>query len=860
MSSSRYEVLGQIAEGGLGTVYKAYDRNLRREVALKRVRADSPEEATAQAEQLFSEARTLSTLQHPHIVTIFDVGKDEQGAYIVMELLKGETLEDIIARGALNPFDFRELVTQTLEGMVAAHSTGLIHLDIKPQNFMVIWLPTGKFQIKILDFGLSMLAHTPTVQEMNDDGSILGSIFFMAPEQFERSPVDVRTDLYSLGCVFYFALTQSYPFQGDTGPEVMASHLYHSLVPLEQLRPDLPPMVCRWVEWLICRKPEDRPVTVAQAYEWFLAGQAPTPEPPVVPAVAASVPVAVAIPESATDPASLPGSTQMIGGGPRVVRPPGAHTGKVSQMLRQSGPRSTRTGPITQAVGHRPAPKPVARIVNIATAAAPVHLIEKKPLPKALTLWAPIGVGAIIVLFFGYKFTTDFMAGKKLQTWANSGAPANVSGGDVSLLLGFMDDLDNGKIASQVLGKIADTGNAENLIAGYLRNTQSSLGVKNVALAIAARGGPASATEPLIKQLGKTKETDVRVAIWQALGRTGEPADSSTLVGALSSPSDEEMRAAEAAFVSVAQKEGDANLASQPYLTAFRANSNDEATKAMLLRVLGKIGGSGSMDDLLKNLENSSPMVRNAAAAAFTSWPNAEPLPALLNAQSSAKDSLIRTNIINTIGDLAGLAGEVPQEEIAKKLIEAYGKTTDNREQVIVAQSLARIVHPSVVTFFEELAKKDPRRQAITTPGIKYINDTLAKAVPIGDGTSLPMLKANLSPGPMLITDGIVMNWLGMSDQISWHVTIDKPGQYEIQLSQSSNAATPGSYVVSFGKSMLLKKVEKTSSLREFKSVNAGKVQLSKPGNYFLWIRPKQILSGDPLMRLKEVTLKRVGG
>src|SRR6185436_3538004 len=102
MSQNRYEVLGKIADGGLGSVFKAYDRNLRREVALKRVKADTPEEASQQAAQLFEEARTLSTLQHPHIVTIFDVGQDEQGAYIVMELLKGETLEDIIERGALN--------------------------------------------------------------------------------------------------------------------------------------------------------------------------------------------------------------------------------------------------------------------------------------------------------------------------------------------------------------------------------------------------------------------------------------------------------------------------------------------------------------------------------------------------------------------------------------------------------------------------------------------------------------------------------------------------------------------------------------------------------------------------------------
>src|SRR6476659_2505645 len=101
MSQIRYEVLGKIADGGLGSVYKAYDRNLRREVALKRVLAESPEQAERQADQLMEEARNLSTLQHPHVVTIFDVGRDEEGAYIVMELLKGETLENIIERGAL---------------------------------------------------------------------------------------------------------------------------------------------------------------------------------------------------------------------------------------------------------------------------------------------------------------------------------------------------------------------------------------------------------------------------------------------------------------------------------------------------------------------------------------------------------------------------------------------------------------------------------------------------------------------------------------------------------------------------------------------------------------------------------------
>src|SRR3954469_2466329 len=99
MSQNRYEVLGKIADGGLGSVFKAYDRNLRREVALKRVKADSPEQAEQQADQLMTEARALSSLRHPHIFPIYDVGRDEEGAYLIMELLKGETLENIIERG-----------------------------------------------------------------------------------------------------------------------------------------------------------------------------------------------------------------------------------------------------------------------------------------------------------------------------------------------------------------------------------------------------------------------------------------------------------------------------------------------------------------------------------------------------------------------------------------------------------------------------------------------------------------------------------------------------------------------------------------------------------------------------------------
>ncbi len=176
-----------------------------------------------------------------------------------MELLKGETFDETINRGALTFDDFRNVVTQTLEALIAAHHTGLIHRDLKPSNLMVNWMPSGKFQIKILDFGLAKFSKQPSVQTIDQGDAILGSIYFMAPEQFERIPLDARTDLYSMGCMYYQSLTGKYPFDGDTAPMVMASHLQNRVQPLANLRPDLPLWLCDWVMWLISRKMDDRP-------------------------------------------------------------------------------------------------------------------------------------------------------------------------------------------------------------------------------------------------------------------------------------------------------------------------------------------------------------------------------------------------------------------------------------------------------------------------------------------------------------------------------------------------------------------------------------------------------------------------
>jgi serine/threonine protein kinase len=263
--NERYEMLAPIGEGGLGTVFRARDTQTGREVALKRILAGKSGGCGTAVDALIREARQQSLVQHPNIVAVYDFGVDAAGGFIVMELAQGENLEEVIMRGALTAADFDALVRQTLDGTRAVHAQGLLHLDLKPGNLMLLRLPEGGLQVKILDFGLAKAVPPKGGLQVPPGGGLLGSVYFMAPEQFEGSAVDVRTDLYALGCLFYYALTQQHPFGGETKPQVMVAHLHHRTQPLGALRPDLPAPTVQWVEWLINRLPANRPGSAAEA-------------------------------------------------------------------------------------------------------------------------------------------------------------------------------------------------------------------------------------------------------------------------------------------------------------------------------------------------------------------------------------------------------------------------------------------------------------------------------------------------------------------------------------------------------------------------------------------------------------------
>ena len=274
MSADRYEIRSKIGQGGVGAVYRAFDRHLNREVAIKRVLPEGGYENQEEATKaMLNEAASLCSVQHPNIVTVFDAGVDNDGPYVVMELLSGRTIDEMVDRGTLTFQDFREVALQSQEALIAAQELDLVHRDIKPTNVMVTWLPSGRFQVKLVDFGLAKFSPKPSPQTIDHGDSVFGSIHFMAPEQFERTPLDKRTDMYSMGCVYYYTLAGVYPFDGETAPQVMNAHLQHQIKPLREHRPDLPQWLCQWVMWHLARQIEERPRDARESLKLFLMSE-----------------------------------------------------------------------------------------------------------------------------------------------------------------------------------------------------------------------------------------------------------------------------------------------------------------------------------------------------------------------------------------------------------------------------------------------------------------------------------------------------------------------------------------------------------------------------------------------------------
>jgi serine/threonine-protein kinase len=242
----------------MGIVYLAEDTELARQVAIKMISLTGSEhERNAHEARFRQEARAAGGVSHPSIITIYDVGREGDIAFIAMELVEGRELRDLIAGGHVTPAQAIELAALIADGLAYAHERGVIHRDIKPGNIMV--LADGR--VKVMDFGIARLQQ-PTVKTQT--GVLLGSPQYMSPEQVAGHEVDARADVFSLGVVLYEMLTGVKPFDAVDLSQVLFWVVNMPAKPPSERRPGLPPVVDFIVARALRKKPEERYATAAE--------------------------------------------------------------------------------------------------------------------------------------------------------------------------------------------------------------------------------------------------------------------------------------------------------------------------------------------------------------------------------------------------------------------------------------------------------------------------------------------------------------------------------------------------------------------------------------------------------------------
>jgi len=231
----RYEVQKELGKGAMGIVYLGLDPKIKRQVAIKTVRFDEVEDSMIQEvkERFFREAEAAGRLSHPNIVTMYDAGEDQDLAYVAMELLDGKDLSDILAeRGKLPPLMAIQIVGQVADALNYAHKQGIVHRDIKPANIMIL----KKGGAKVTDFGIARVVESSKTQT----GVVLGTPSYMSPEQVAGKKVDGRSDIFSLGVMFYELLSAKKPFTGDSLATLMYNIANNPHTPIREAAPDVP--------------------------------------------------------------------------------------------------------------------------------------------------------------------------------------------------------------------------------------------------------------------------------------------------------------------------------------------------------------------------------------------------------------------------------------------------------------------------------------------------------------------------------------------------------------------------------------------------------------------------------------------
>ena len=828
--TQRYEVKGKLGHGGLGEVYLAYDTQLDREVALKRVRPQESGEAGSKvlASDLVREAKTLSALQHPNVVTIYDVGSDDQGPFVVMEYLKGDTLDSVIERGRVTVEDFREIVLQTLEGMVAAGSLGLVHRDLKPGNLMVHWLPSGKIQLKILDFGLAKFSRSAVPQTQDHEAGIMGSIHFMAPEQFERLPLDARTDLYSIGCIFYQLLTQKHPFAGSRGVDVMVSHLQHLVTPLHELRSDVPPWMADWIMWLVSREMDDRPADARTALQYFLEGKSglrsAAPAPAAAPRQATAPVRQPAVPRQANLPPPAPVNVPLVPG----ARPrPGSHA-------------SSR--------GSRGRPRHVDGHV--------------KGLPREHIHRASVITGAVILGIGAYI------------GWRIYDGRDRTKGDPRAILIKLAGDAPEGDSASvKELVKLAGTGGKD---ATDCLAVLTKLKGEEVPLAIAEEletaTGPvrdllmqAAAAQPvkesiltLMKTAGDDVDNAVRGRALEAIAKACTPVDLVPLLSHAVKFQEDPLRTTYYKTVeTLLAKEPDPDRRVQVLAPALK--SAGPSSQPAIFHLIGATGSAEAHQVLAGEISAAGDR-RRAAIEALKSWnaPDLSIANALLEAAKTGDRDVFTGAAARTFARVPTLTSAEVVANFRK--LQPFADSLRSRSEY--ATATGTLGSKEALEFVTEIVNgPDPALASALKPELEKVTKQQAAAVTLIagennlEGSNAIILAAEPGDAQYSAAVNHITGWRSSKTRITWDIIVPQSMDVEVEVVQSS--VRPGSsFFITIGAQSTETSVVQTTNSDTFMRVNAGKFKLFKPGAWRLYLEPGRITEKETLMNIRTVTVR----
>ncbi|MEM9281004.1 MAG: serine/threonine-protein kinase [Verrucomicrobiota bacterium] len=805
--SNRYEIREQIGKGGLGAVYKAFDTQLQREVAIKRVLSPdqaSDEEVQEAASKLIAEAQTLSSLNHPNIITVFDVGQDEQGGFVVMELLKGETLDDTIERGVLTQEDFTEVVYQTQEALIAAQAIDVIHRDIKPTNIMVIWQASGKFQIKILDFGLAKFSRSPSVQTMDQEDSVLGSIFFMAPEQFERGELDARTDLYQMGCVYYNALTGQYPFNGDTAPQVMNAHLQHKVVPLEQIRPDLAPSICQWVMWLINRDIDHRPKDARDALKRWPKNPEPTGEV-----------VLQALPVEDT-PEVTTGDIKIVTAEASAHAPPslivGASASTPSGAIRRGKPIVSRT--------------------------------KKRGIDPKTKLIIGAVIGVILALIIGISVAGNISRKnqeKRIVELATSeGASGTVADVDTAVAILGSSKSSNSlrSSAMKALTLLTGSGIDEGILTS-LKTAESSSQSIPLSRVLGERGYSA-AVPAITDKLNNSSSKEDKLQYITAIGKLADAKDLPGVLSVLEGEDNLEVRRhIEDTALEVLYRSDNPGPVIDEMLNRVSSASGNE--RKSLFHILGALGTDKVKTRLssIYNKKNNLDYQRDAMIG-YLFWKDRSVIPDVEKVINSTNDTGLQNAGEKALARLVTLPGPVSMEQRAEAWERAVSTISDPNDIRRIIGSMIEYPHSKTIGLLRQW-NKDNKLKPLMRGSIDSMEKLIAGVKTIQPGDELLGNQARVNGDKRASFNSSlnsITNWTSRDTWFSWAFKLSEEGNYGIEVDQASLNAEPSEFVIYLHTGTFSGESKQTKSLTDFATVpTKGTVNLKNKINYTLVLK-----------------------